>query len=139
MAKNLDIETPGSKYYENNPEMLKKYGRLYSWDIAKNSCPVGWHLPSQADWEELIKTMGGEDVAAKELKSGGNSGFNALLGGLSSPGNYNLLGSYGTFWSSTNYDNDHAWYFYITAKAPNITSTFFSKYYSFSVRCIKNN
>ena len=137
MARNLDIATEGSHLYEDNPEMGKKFGRLYTWDAANNSCPTGWNLPSEAEWNELIKNLGGEDAAGKELKVGGTSEFNALLGGLSSPGNYRLNGFYGTFWSSTNYDNEHAWYFYITSTSPNITCTYFSKLYGFSVRCIK--
>jgi uncharacterized protein (TIGR02145 family) len=118
--------------------MTKKYGRLYTWDTAKNSCPAGWHLPSDNEWKDMINLLGGEDVAGKELKSGGSSGFNDLPGELSSPGNYRLMGFYGTFWSSSNYDSDHAWYFYITSTGINITSTYFSKLYGFSVRCIKN-
>jgi uncharacterized protein (TIGR02145 family) len=138
MAKNLDIETEGSHLYEDNLELGRKYGRLYTWDAAKNSCPAGWKLPSETDWNELIVILGGENNAGKELKNGGTSGFNALLGGLSSPGNYRLMGFYGTFWSSSDYDKEHAWYFYITSNSPNITSTYFSKLYGFSVRCIKN-
>jgi uncharacterized protein (TIGR02145 family) len=30
-----------------------KYGRLYNWTAAMESCPAGWHLPSRAEWEAL--------------------------------------------------------------------------------------
>lgn len=34
-------------------EEYKTYGVLYNWAAAKNSCPVGWHLPTDAEWEQL--------------------------------------------------------------------------------------
>jgi uncharacterized protein (TIGR02145 family) len=29
------------------------YGVLYNWPAALNACPVGWHLPSDAEWTDL--------------------------------------------------------------------------------------
>lgn len=29
------------------------YGVLYNWTAALNACPVGWHLPSDAEWTTL--------------------------------------------------------------------------------------
>lgn len=31
----------------------KTYGVLYNWPAAKTACPEGWHLPSDAEWEQL--------------------------------------------------------------------------------------
>jgi uncharacterized protein (TIGR02145 family) len=138
MAENLNVNVPGSWYYNDDPTMGSKYGRLYSWDAANKACPAGWHLPSEKEWEQLIAFLGGEDVAGKHLKCGNSSGFNAVLGGLTSVGNYRLLDTYGTFWSSTSYDKDHAWYFYITSSGSGITKTYFTKNYGFSVRYVKN-
>jgi uncharacterized protein (TIGR02145 family) len=87
----------------------------------------------------MIDNFGGEDKAGRQLKPGGNYGFNALLGGLTDVGNFRLLGSYGTFWSASGYDQNHAWYFFITANDNIITKTYFKKTYGFSVRCAKNN
>lgn len=138
MAENLNVVVPGSWTYNGNTENGRKYGRLYTWEAAKRACPVGWHLPTDKEWTELLDRLGGEDVAGKQLKAGGNSGFNALYGGLSDVGNFRLLNSYGTFWSASSYDADHAWYFYITAANSNVTKTYFKKAYGFSVRCVKN-
>ncbi len=33
----------------------KTYGALYNWNAANISCPNGWHLPSQSEWEKLFK------------------------------------------------------------------------------------
>lgn len=138
MAENLDLDVPGSWNYNDSPALGTKYGRLYTWEAALKACPKGWHLPSDKEWEALIEALGGEDVAGKNLKLGSASGFNAQLGGLANVGNYQLLDMYGTFWSATSYDKDHAWYFYITSKSNGVTKTYFSKNYGFSVRYVKN-
>lgn len=31
----------------------KIYGVLYNWPAANNSCPAGWHLPSDSEWTTL--------------------------------------------------------------------------------------
>lgn len=73
MAKNLDVDVPGSSCYEKKPENCKKYGRLYTWSAAmklpeeyagksardsvkrthRGLCPNGWHVPSIYDFERL--------------------------------------------------------------------------------------
>ncbi|MDR2732239.1 MAG: fibrobacter succinogenes major paralogous domain-containing protein [Fibromonadaceae bacterium] len=50
------------------PENCEKYGRLYDWEEAKQACPKGWHLPSVAEWNELIN-FAGDNVAGKKLKA----------------------------------------------------------------------
>lgn len=138
MAENLNVDVKGSCCYNDDPNMCRKYGRLYTWEAANKACPPGWHLPSEKEWSQLLDFLGGEDVAGKYLKSGSSSGFNAVLGGLTNVGNYRLLDMYGTFWSSTSYDTDHAWYFYITSTGNGVTKTYFTKNYGFSVRYVKN-
>ncbi|MDP2268940.1 MAG: FISUMP domain-containing protein, partial [Deltaproteobacteria bacterium] len=55
-----------------NTEIYKKFGVLYNWPAAMNgasginsasssvqgSCPSGWHVPSDAEWMVLEKTLG---------------------------------------------------------------------------------
>jgi uncharacterized protein (TIGR02145 family) len=67
MSENLNYETPesrcfqfliGSRYREedfNSEEYCEKYGRLYLWSEAQCACPEGWELPSNNDWEILVK------------------------------------------------------------------------------------
>jgi len=139
MAENLNVAVTGSWYYNDDPNMGSKYGRLYTWEAAKKACPAGWHLPVENDWAQLIEYLGGEDKAGKQLRVGGISGFNATFGGLTDVGNYRLVDMYGTFWSASSYDTDHAWYIYITSSSNSVTKTYFSKRYGFSVRYVKNN
>jgi len=139
MAKNLDIDVPGSWCYDNNPENCKKYGRLYTYDAALKACPKGWHLPSSAEWSVLANYLGGEDIAGKALKTDGQSGMKLTLGGNRvQSGTFGLLGTYGCYWSSTKYDAKHAWYLYFTDKNDYITLTYFTTSYGFNVRYIKN-
>jgi uncharacterized protein (TIGR02145 family) len=72
----------------------KTYGVLYNWSSAILYCPVDWHLPDDADWQELIYYLGGASIAGGKLKEAGfehwdepnsgadnTSGFTALPGG----------------------------------------------------------
>lgn len=57
MAENLNVNVEGSVCYENNPANCDKYGRLYTWEITKNVCPDGWHLPSKEEMETFIEAV----------------------------------------------------------------------------------
>jgi uncharacterized protein (TIGR02145 family) len=131
------FDVPGSWYYNENEE-LKKYGRLYTWDAAMKACPKGWHLPSDEEWTELANYLGGEDVALKELKPSGNSGFNISFGGFADGHSFRFIDGYGGYWSSSCYDAKHAWYRYISSKNDALTKTYFDKTYGICVRCVKD-
>lgn len=73
MAKNLDVDVPGSFCYAAKEENCKKFGRLYTWSAAmklpqeygeksardsvkrthRGLCPYGWHIPSIYDFDRL--------------------------------------------------------------------------------------
>jgi len=145
MAENLNYNTNSSKCYGDQ----EKYGRLYNWSTAKTVCPKGWHLPSNAEWDILIASVGGEKTAGKFLKAtsgwnrNGNGedkyGFAALPGGYgSSIGYLNYVGSYGTWWSATEYDANRAhsrfiYYYYEDAGWHNLSKSFLR-----SVRCLQD-
>ena len=136
MAENLKTPVEGSEIYHHNVSYEQKYGRLYTWEASLSVCPQNWHLPTSDEWEELIKYLGGADIAGKRLKTGGDSGFNAVLGGFSNTGGFQLFNFYGTYWSSTEFSNTHAWYVYFTSSQDIVTKTYFTKKYELSVRCI---
>jgi uncharacterized protein (TIGR02145 family) len=85
-------------YYENNASYESPDGKLYNWFAAvdlRNVCPTGWHLPSLADYQQLIIFLGGAQTAGGKLKTAGFdfwpngnvqgsnlSGFSALPTGL---------------------------------------------------------
>src|SRR5260221_3826032 len=68
--------------YWNSSAVCDKYGSLYTWYAAVESCPKGWHLPSQIEFDSLIgKVAGDKKTAYNVLILGGGSGFDGLLGG----------------------------------------------------------
>jgi clan AA aspartic protease (TIGR02281 family) len=57
-------------YYNNLIDNKSAHGKIYNWRAAtdgRNVCPVGWHLPSDSEWEALINYLGGEVTALKKL------------------------------------------------------------------------
>ncbi|MEH0155166.1 FISUMP domain-containing protein [Limibacter armeniacum] len=62
-------------------EDRKKYGRLYTYETVVNEAPEGWRLPTGAEWEDLINTMGGPFYAKEKLISEGESGVDLGLSG----------------------------------------------------------
>jgi uncharacterized protein (TIGR02145 family) len=120
----LDIsaeDTPKYQWaYDGNESNVNTYGRLYTWYAVtdtRNVCPVGWHVPTDAEWTTLTTSLGGEDVAGGKLKEAGtshwitpnegatnSSGFTALPSGYRlDNGAYKNFGYYDYWWSSTEY------------------------------------
>jgi uncharacterized protein (TIGR02145 family) len=70
-------------YYGNSVQEAKQstnylqYGVLYNWETAKNVCPIGWHLPSDEDYNLLEKELGMSDRELKQIyyREGGSIGF----------------------------------------------------------------
>lgn len=52
-------------------EVMDAYGVHYNWRVVETGkiCPTGWRVPSEADWNELVETVGGNVYAAMELTS----------------------------------------------------------------------
>lgn len=116
--------------YMNDPANDSIYGRLYNWyavDDALGLCPQGWHVATDADWQQLEATLGmpstqlgaigqrgeaqnvGGKLKSLELWAAPNtgatneSGFSALPNGLrhSLFGGFNFLGQLGHWWTAT--------------------------------------
>jgi len=146
MSRNLDVNVPGSKCYDNDPTNCAKYGRLYTWDAAMSACPSGWRLPNNDDWNVLIKTVQGDAgtklKARKDWNENGNGtdefGFSALPGGWGSGDHFEFVGSRGYWWSALELDSS-------AAINRNMRDYYYGVHISYdfksnlqSVRCIKN-
>ena len=117
---------------------------------VRGVCPEGWHLPTQTEWNTLFIKVGGSSTAGKMLKStngwysSGNGidayAFSALPSCYrSNHGAYYYEGYYAFFWSSTEIDDNHAYYMYLYHGNVNaILNHYNDKNYAFSVRCLKN-
>lgn len=129
----------------------RTYGVLYNWQSAKNSCPIGWHLPEDAEWTELINYIGGESAAGGSLKDDGDSwtvpntgannssGFSALPGGYrSSKGIFYFLGYRGYWWSSTGHNAAGAWVIVMRNSSGVLDRNNSNEENGFSVRCIRD-
>ena len=139
MADNLNYETEGSWCYEGNVENCNNWGRLYTWNSAKEACPDGWHLPDNEEWNNLIWTMGGDDVAGKALKEGGKSGFDALMAGYRDKQNfYGKIDTSAYFWTATEQNEKYALFKGIYKDYSNIGPYPYTKADGFSVRCVKD-
>jgi uncharacterized protein (TIGR02145 family) len=140
-----------------------KYGVLYDWSAALTACPAGWHLPSDAEWQQLEIELGMTTYLADEcvdffdrgtdqgnqLKtaSGWNndgngtnsSGFSGLPGGYRfGNGNFCFIGKLSYCWSSTDSSEDLAWGRGLAYNSSGVCRSRYYKENGFSVRCIKD-
>ncbi|GBU23423.1 hypothetical protein R83H12_00034 [Fibrobacteria bacterium R8-3-H12] len=159
MAENLNYNISGSKCYSNQNSYCATYGRLYNWATATTACPAGWHLPSDAEWNVLMKFVNPtcQDNAAcagagTKLKasSGWNSfsgvpagtenyGFSALPGGLGySTGTFANVGTNGYWWSFTEDVASGAYSRFMGYNNEDVGRGSYDKSYFFSVRCVQD-
>ena len=99
-ADNLKYEVPDALSFCNCADTTScdSRGRLYPWEVAKNACPAGWHLPSVEEANHLltlvaqtIYDLGGfeyaenflKDTVGWKYKDGYNTfGFSAIPAGM---------------------------------------------------------
>ena len=152
--------------YANEPSTgpnATNYGFLYNWYAAagiitsggsptKNICPLGWHVPTDAEWTTLTDFLGGVIVAGGKMKSMGttfwqtNSGatnqsdFSALPGGrrFFSTANFNSIGDEALFWSIDLDNSGNPWFRFLNGFSNIVYRTTFLKEEGLSIRCLKN-
>ena len=154
--------------YNNDVNLVATYGRLYNWHAVKdgrNITPAGWHVPSDSEWKQLemflgmsqseadgsgrrrgtneggkLKETGTSHWASPNTGADNSSGFTALPGGYRADyGNYYFFGEGAFFWSSTEYNGDHAWYRDLDYYTASIGRFSLQKPYGFSVCCVRDN
>jgi uncharacterized protein (TIGR02145 family) len=162
----LNLSTSAYAVYNDAEIMLSTFGCLYNWYAVtdnRNIAPVGWHVPTDAEWKELEMNLGmsqlevdgtdhrGTNEGAK-LKSivgwndGGNgnnaSGFTAIPGGQRSSvsgttwnGGYGRVNLNSYFWCGSEISS---WSRSLSFGNSGIYRTEESPITGFSVRCIKD-
>jgi uncharacterized protein (TIGR02145 family) len=151
MAENLKYHTNiGSWFYNNDSVNQSTFGVLYDWSAASSSCPKGWHLPSDQEWDNLIKENGGSNLAAGNLVQADTANKNirkkvsetgktisTFLGGVRhADGAFTGQGIWGGFWSSTTTEDGAKNYLFARGdKAIGVSTN--DKESGFSVRCVK--
>lgn len=143
---------PAWCYYENNPANGAKYCKLYNWYAVIDSrglAPLGYHVPTDEEWTILTDYLGGEEKAGDKMKSkngwydNGNgtntSGFSGLPGGgRGSIGLFDGIGGHGSWWSSSEYATNFAWYCYLDYSNGLLNRDFTEKLIGLSVRCLRD-
>jgi len=146
------------------------YGALYNWTAAMNGlpsseanpsgiqgiCPIGWHLPSDAEWTQLIEYLGGTSIAGGKLKAtthwvSPNTGatnetkFTALPGmgrQLLLPHGYGFFagggGHFGLWWSATENYSNTALGRHMIYNLSSVSTMIVYKEEGFSIRCVKD-
>jgi uncharacterized protein (TIGR02145 family) len=151
MTDNLNVDAAGSFCHGDTEQNCRRYGRLYTWEAAKQACLSlgdGWRLPTNDEWQQMAKHYGGvrDDsadggkAAFTALIAGGGSGFNAVYGGNRElDGKYARLEAHGFYWTASENDTDRAW-LYNLGKNGQILNRHSgnSKQMAISVRCIRD-
>jgi uncharacterized protein (TIGR02145 family) len=150
---------------------VSNYGYLYNWYAAKgiatagsttykNICPTGWHVPTDSDWNKLVKfihsgadtsstsliqstTAGGKmkkDDALWTTNTGTNtSGFSALPGGRRNfGGSFDNIRNFAFFWSASEYVSNGAWIRSLSSSSGNVSRSNSLKSVGASVRCLRD-
>jgi len=123
----LNYEAEGSKCYRDSIPNCEKYGRLYNWETAMKACPVGWHLPSQEEWQTLRANAGSE--------------FSGLLGGLCNSSDICYhIGQRGSWWSTTSHtkNNKDAYSQIMSNSNEFLKYGYYNKTDLLNVRCLKD-
>jgi uncharacterized protein (TIGR02145 family) len=117
------------------------------------ACPAGWRLPSDEDWMRLETALGMTALdAAKDrgrgegtgdrLKSGGDTGFNAVMAGYYDPHDkaFKHEGRTAAYWASTldgaDDVSDLAWHRDVDIRRSTIWRSKVNVTYKLPVRCV---
>ena len=137
------------KYCHSNLESnCDIYGGLYKWDeISENGgiCPNDWHIPSRGEWNILRNYIisnypSNTPRIVLGSGSGGESGFKALISGITYPGGFFSPFDQTSFWSSTMHSGSDAYSvsLYDWVGWDNFYRGHSIKTEGYSVRCIRN-
>ena len=143
--------------YNNNDSLGMIYGHLYNFYAVtdpKLIAPLGWHIPSDADWTALANYLGADSIVGGALKETGTvhwispntgatnaSGFTALPGGAynSITGFFSFLGYGASLWTSTPDINSYAWARSLLNNSTYMNRGTIPQFSGASIRCIKGD
>lgn len=143
MAENLTCThysdgTPIEHFaYNNDTANVRVYGLLYRWKAAlrnaassnsnpsrvQGASPVGWHIPSSAEWQVLINYLGGQTVAGGKLKEADTLHWASPNAGATNESRFTALPS-GWFDFTGEFRRIGQWSFLTTSTAPGSYSVY---------------
>lgn len=152
--------------YANKDSLADIYGYLYNWYAvvdSRNIAPAGWHVPTDAEWKEMEMYLGMSQTAADSTgfigtDEGGKlkattthwnspntgatneTGFSVIPGGgrRHDNGEFNNIGIYARFWSSSADRTDVVWNRGLHTKYSSIYREVRTRRRGFSLRCVKD-
>lgn len=142
--------------YDNTPGNSATYGRFYNWyaiNDGRTIAPIGWHVPTDADWTTLTSYFGADSIAGGKLKTAGTtlwqtpnagatneSGFKGLpAGSRDINGLFSHTGLDAYWWSSTLYGSTgKAWYRNLNYNYAGVVRVSSNRANGYSVRCVKD-
>ncbi len=151
--RNITSPSPMFCWYDNDATYKDTYGALYNWPVITTNklCPIGWHVPRDSEWTELISYLG--DGAGGKLKEIGtthwnspNTGatnetkFNALPNGYrGGPGGFHAMGNAFNTWQISERPSDYYTYYIGIGYDSDIVGEYYIyKSSGLSVRCVKD-
>ena len=163
----VNLTTGAWSAYAHDPNNVATYGRLYNWftvDDSRIIAPLGWHVPTDAEWKQLEMTLGMSQAQADSMNWRGSveggmlkdtgiahwqtpnvgatneKGFKALPGGMHHMNShFQSLGIDGYFWSTTESSGTLVWHRSLNYNRSTLYRAINLKNYGFSIRCVKNN
>lgn len=135
----------------NNTDTIATFGRLYNWYTVNTGklAPIGWHVPTNAEWTTLTDYLGGTGVAGGKMKETGTThwsspntgatnetGFTALPGGHGRT--FDGIGYGGYWWSATDGGAELACYCFMHYYYSNVSRLYNYKEVGLSVRCVRD-
>jgi uncharacterized protein (TIGR02145 family) len=142
-------------YYSGSTTTGNTYGMLYNWYAVNNTAngglaPLGYHIPTDAEWTTLTTFLGGESVSGGILKETGTIlwntpntgavntyGFTALPGGNRSiSGVFTDIRNGGYWWTSSEFDSLNALGVRLNYDDVSLNQYDYPKCIGFSVRCV---
>lgn len=149
----VNLTTGAYCNYNNDANNLTSYGSLYNWFTvtdSRNIAPIGWHVPTDAEWDTLIMYLIGYKYAGGQLKdtthwnypntgATNESGFMALpCGHRGNNGKFGNLGNYGYWWTATEADQVTAMFYALKFNSTGVAALNTDKRFGYSIRCIKD-
>jgi uncharacterized protein (TIGR02145 family) len=155
-------------WYNNDSATYWQYGKLYNWYAVNDSrslAPQGWHVPNNEEWNKLVKCIdpsadtsctactqsaiaggGMKEVGTTHWSSPNNgatnsSGFIGLPGGKRdyfNVANFQSIGNYGFWWSSTDPNPSGAWYRLVGNYSALVDRSYDNKGIGISVRLVRD-
>ena len=152
--------------YQDDPGFDTTYGKLYNWYATANPnvCPLGWHMPTEAEWQQLEAALAmpaselgqlgwrGESYnvggrmktltlwSAPNTGATNESGFSGLPGGDrdANGGGFTAPNVRKTWWSASEENAGSAWNHALERVYAGIARDYGGKRNGRSLRCVKD-